>query len=98
MSSTGRLNASDLPLAVPVVTIVWPRRALSSASAWWDQSASIPAPESASRSAGWRSPGRGVVTTLLSPFAGGRDHLALARRFEDGVPGVWRVDTAHGLP
>ena len=34
VSSTGRLNESDLPLAVPVVTIVWPRMADSSASAW----------------------------------------------------------------
>ena len=42
VSSTGRLNASDLPLAVPVVTIVWPRRAAPSASAWWDQSALDP--------------------------------------------------------
>ena len=49
VSSTGRLKASDFPLAVPVVTIAWPRRAASSASAWCAQSASIPAAASPSR-------------------------------------------------
>ena len=36
---TGRLKQSDLPLAVPVVTIVWPSLiTLSQASAWWEKS------------------------------------------------------------
>jgi hypothetical protein len=35
VSSTGRLKASDLPDAVPVVTIVSPAYADASASAWW---------------------------------------------------------------
>jgi hypothetical protein len=34
-SSVGRLKQSDLPLAVPVVTIVVASQALSSACAWW---------------------------------------------------------------
>ena len=66
--STGRLKQSDLPLAVPVVTIVWPRRiTLSQASAWWEKSESMPRahrapparrggarPGSAPRTACWR--------------------------------------------
>ena len=62
MSSTGRLKASDLPLAVPVVTIVCPRRLSSNTSAWCDQSASMPAAPSASATAGCSSAGSPVGT------------------------------------
>src|SRR5512134_3269885 len=62
VSSTGRLKASDLPLAVPVVTIVSPARASSRASAWCDHSSSIPAASSAARRAGSRPSGTGVAT------------------------------------
>src|SRR3954454_10554126 len=65
--STGRLNARDLPLAVPVVTIVWPRCTASNASAWCDQSDSIPVRSSDSTTAGWRPSGRGVATPFTAP-------------------------------
>ena len=53
MCSTGRLKHSDLPLAVPVVTIVWPwRMTFSQASAWCENSEPIPTRPSASRTCG----------------------------------------------
>ena len=61
------MNASDLPLAVPVVTIVGPRCTASSASAWCDQSDSIPTRPSDSRSAGCRPSGRAAALPGLAP-------------------------------
>ena len=60
----------------PLVTITLPLRAASSASVWWDQSASIPASERLSMRLGWRSSGSGsgsgaspsrAVVTSCSP-------------------------------
>ena len=52
-SSTGRLNASDLPDAVPVVTITFsPRAAASQVSACWAKSPSMPRRRERRRDAG----------------------------------------------
>src|SRR3954454_4984669 len=67
VSSTGRLNASDLPDAVPVVTIVSPRIADSYASAWCEYSSSIPVRSSASTSVGWRESGSGRGSAGCAP-------------------------------
>ena len=59
-SSTGRLNARLLPLAVPVVTTTCsPRRAASHVSAWCRQSAVTPRATSADARRGSRSSGNG---------------------------------------
>src|SRR3954454_2463746 len=50
--SVGRLKHSDLPDAVPVVTMKSPSIAASTASAWWAYSDSIPLARSASTSLG----------------------------------------------
>ena len=58
-SRTGRLNASDFPDAVPVVTITFsPRLAASHASAWWVYSPLIPRLLRAASAPGSRSDGR----------------------------------------
>ena len=100
MSSTGRLKASDLPLAVPVVTIVWPRVAASSASAWCDQSASIPAALERLAQRGVERPsGSGVATPGRGALAGGRHELLLAPASRAPRPRECRCDTgATGLP
>ena len=96
VSSTGRLKASDLPLAVPVVTIV-SAPALSRASAWWDQSASIPAAEALRRAQdgcprGWRGDpawARSRVVATTSPSA------AVSRTASHGY-GAWtRLTACH---
>src|SRR5215217_3172934 len=59
-SSVGSWKHSDLPDAVPVVTIVGPAQAAWTASAWWDQRRSMSRPRSASATSGWSSAGIGA--------------------------------------
>src|SRR5215211_1925148 len=59
-SSVGSWKHSDLPDAVPVVTIVGPAHAAWIASAWWDHRRSMPRARSASATSGWSSSGIGA--------------------------------------
>jgi hypothetical protein len=61
------LKHSDLPDAVPVVTIVGPSQAASSASAWCCQSDSIPFARSAASSAGCSVSGSGAEIASRAP-------------------------------
>ena len=95
-SSVGSWKHSDLPDAVPVVTIVGPAQAACSASAWWEYSRSIPRAASASRDAGVqllgqrdRAAGPAVLRRLH------HEPLVLAAGPEQLVPGLDVSDDGH---
>ena len=96
MSSVGSWKQSDLPLAVPVVTIVGPAQAACSASAWCDQSRSTPRASSASATSGCSSSGSATARARAAVLRGLHDQpLVLAAGGEQRVPGLDVADDGH---